>query len=81
MRLGRRGDPLLLDRRAAGGRYASDAFPVLSEFFQTWPAARITEVFKLMSFWGLLLEYGPPEPEPDSDEDEGYASSSCARFH
>ena len=32
--------------------------------------ARITEVFKLMSFWGLLLEYGPPEPEPDSDEDD-----------
>ena len=51
-------------------RYAMDAVPVLSEFFQTWPAARITEVFKLMSFWGLLLEYGPPEPEPDSDDDD-----------
>lgn len=55
-------------------RYANDTVPVLSEFFKTWPAARITEVFKLMSFWGLLLEYGPPEPDPDSDEEQSSSS-------
>ena len=65
----------------AGGfawRYADDALPVLSEFFKTWPAARITEVFKLMSFWGLLLEYGPPEPDPDSDEESSLINTPIA---
>ena len=59
-------------------RYANDALPVLSEFFKTWPAARITEVFKLMSFWGLLLEYGPPEPDPDSDEESSLINTPIA---
>lgn len=31
----------------------------LSEFLSTWPTARFTEALKLMSLWGVLIEYGP----------------------
>tara|TARA_B110001452_G_C15201449_1_gene416950 strand:+ start:164 stop:973 length:810 start_codon:yes stop_codon:yes gene_type:complete len=34
----------------------------LSEFLSTWPTARFTEALKLMSLWGILIEYGPPAP-------------------
>jgi hypothetical protein len=36
----------------------------LNEFLTTWPSARFIETFKLMSFWGTLVEYGLPEPPP-----------------
>ena len=31
-----------------------------------------------MSFWGLLLEYGPPEPDPDSDEESSLINTPVA---
>ena len=36
---------------------------VLPEFLTTWPTARVTECFKLMSLWGFLMEYAMPEPK------------------
>ena len=36
---------------------------MLPEFLTTWPTARVTECFKLMSLWGFLMEYAMPEPK------------------
>jgi len=41
---------------------------VLPEFLTTWPTARVTECFKLMSLWGFLMEYAPPDPAPADEE-------------
>ena len=42
--------------------HAQEVQACFYEFLSTWPAARVTEAFKLMSLWGLLIEYGAPEP-------------------
>ena len=50
---------------ASAARHTDELNNVLHEFFSTYPAARLTETFKLMSLWGLLVEFGlnlPPQP-------------------
>ena len=51
---------------SAGGSHAQQLSVVLHEFASTWPTTRLTEMFKLMSMWGLLTEYGLRAPRaPD----------------
>jgi len=40
---------------------------VLPEFLTTWPTARVTECFKLMSLWGFLMEYAMVDTTPPDD--------------
>ena len=49
---------------ASALKHAHELSDVLNEFLSTWPAARVTEVLKLMSLWGWLVEHGEPEPKP-----------------
>ena len=37
-------------------KHGDDMQTVLPEFLTTWPTARVTECFKLMSLWGFLME-------------------------
>ena len=58
---------LVLWAALSAAKHHQDVQLILAEFLSTWPAARVTETFKLCSFWALLHEYGLPEPkEPKS---------------
>lgn len=46
---------------ASAFRHWEELGAVLTEFLSTWPAARVTEAFRLMALWGLLVEYGMPD--------------------
>jgi hypothetical protein len=65
---------------ASAARHPQELGNVLHEFFSTYPAARLTETFKLMSLWGLLVEFGlnlPPQPsEGAGDKEAGGAGGS-----
>lgn len=47
----------------SAARHSEELSLVMHEFLTTWPTARLTETFKLMSLHGLLLEYGLPDPQ------------------
>jgi hypothetical protein len=51
----------------------------LNEFLTTWPSARFIETFKLMSLWGILIEYGMPEPPPVAGSEDGGAHTTPGR--
>ena len=53
---------LLIWMSISAAKHVGQLGDVLHEFLTTWPAARVTETFKLMSMWALLVEYGQPEP-------------------
>ena len=46
----------------SAARHHQDLTVCFEEFLSTWPAARVTETFKLMSGWALLVEYGMARP-------------------
>ena len=48
----------------SAARHPQQLSNVLNEFFTTYPAARITETFKLLSLWAILVEFGLPTPPP-----------------
>ena len=50
----------------SAAKHHQDVSTILSEFLSTWPAARVTETFKLMSLWGVLVEYAMPDPRPEN---------------
>lgn len=71
---------------ASAARHPAELNNVLNEFFSTYPAARLTETFKLMSLWGILVEYGlnlPPRPGEQQDdlgdEEEGAVGGGVGR--
>lgn len=59
---------LLLWCSVSAAKHHQDVMTILTEFVSTWPAARATETFKLMSLWGVLVEYAMPEPRPEGKD-------------
>ena len=60
-------------------RHHRDLASIFSEFLSTWPTARVTETFKLMSLWGVLFEYGMPEPRTERQSSTSTSSQPISK--
>ena len=70
---------LLLWVALSVAKHHQDVHVLFSEFLSTWPAARVTETFKLMSLWGVMVEYGIPQPRQEpADRRSSFGSPTSA---